>query len=129
MVYRLIGFIPAALSMTSLLTWRDVVSGMLRMSYTSEVTDLLERYAGNAGRGCLWRVQLAANVAINARRADWRELYLGALSAESGVAVPELRRLEANWASLTDALKYIQLGSPENVIIQRTERSQKGPPE
>jgi hypothetical protein len=60
---------------------------------------------------------LIANTAINNRQPDWFEQFVGALAEESGVNEAQMLALIARWGSLTDALKYVQLGSPENIVI------------
>lgn len=118
LIFRIFEFVPMALKIREILTWREVISGMVRMSYTTEVTRLLVKYAklpiAEASRG---RIQLAANIAINNRSGDWYETYLENLAHETNMGVEDLHNLIMRWASLTDALKYVQLGSPENVII------------
>ncbi len=118
LIRRIFEFVPIALKLREILTWREVISGMLRMTYTSEVTRLLVKHGQlSIGEAARDRVQLAANTAINARRGDWYETYLQTLAHESNVSVGDLRNMVMHWASLTDAMKYVQLGSPENVII------------
>jgi hypothetical protein len=57
------------------------------MAYTTEVRHLLATRAGmNLDDGGHDRVQLIANVAINARQADWHECFVGALSDETGMS-------------------------------------------
>jgi hypothetical protein len=60
---------------------------------------------------------MVANTAINARRADWFDCFIGAISVETSISVEDIHGLVSRWASITDALKYVQLGSPENIVI------------
>ncbi len=118
LMLRIVEFVPIALKYKKRLTWREVVSGMLRMTYVTEVTRLLIKHKQvSIGKDAISRVQLAANTKINNGSGDWYDVYLESLSKESGIQVDDLRSLVTRWASLTDALKYIQLGSPENIII------------
>lgn len=118
LVLRIGEFVPIAVKIRQMLTWREVVSGLQRMTYVSEVTELLAVYAGiRLSDKSREAVQLAANVAINDRQADWFETYLRVLAKESGCSQERLLELIDRWASFTDALKYVQLGSPENVVI------------
>lgn len=118
LIFRIFEFVPIALKVREILTWREVVSGMLRMSYTTELTRLLVRYGklsiSDTARD---RIQLVANKAINARQGDWYEQYLKALASESRMDINNIRKMVVQWASITDSHKYIQLGSPENVVI------------
>ena len=120
LIYRIIEFVPIALEIRVILTWREIVSGMLRMSYTSEITRLLIKYEKvSISEEARNRVQLAANTAINDRQSDWFETYVMVFANESNTEVEKLRNMVMRWASLTDAQKYVQLGSPENVVITK----------
>lgn len=118
LLLRMVEFIKVAADNRIILTWREVISGMIRMAYTSEVRHLLTTRAGlRLAAGAHDRVQLVANIAINARRADWFDCFVGAISVEAGEPVEQIRSMVERWASITDALKYVQLGSPENIVI------------
>lgn len=120
MALRIHQFIPAMLSVRGELplTWRTVVSGLLRMSHTVEILRILAR---PDVLGITYDVhekaQLAANMAINSQRGDWYEVFEAALSAASGVSAEGLRAIIDAHASLTDAMKYVHLGNPENILI------------
>jgi hypothetical protein len=118
LLLRMVEFIKVAADNRAVLTWREVISGMIRMAYTAEVRHLLTERGGLRIRdGGHDRVQLVANTAINARRADWFDCFIGAIAVETTSAVHDIRGLVSRWASITDALKYVQLGSPENIVI------------
>jgi hypothetical protein len=118
LIFRISEFIPEALKFRNLLTWREVISGMIRMAYTTEVRRILTGQAGWVLRpGGEDRVQYAANMAINNRASDWFDRFVSAMAVEAERKEPEVRAAIARWASLTDSLKYVQLGSPENIVI------------
>ncbi len=118
LLFRIAEFIPIALKLRTLLTWREVICGMIRMTYVSEVRGILERQAGiQFPSGSHDRIQLVANTAINERRIDWFERFVKAVAIEVGRSETQVRVDIARWAALTDALKYVQLGSPENIVI------------
>lgn len=120
MLYRLKAFIPAALKIRPFLTWREVVSGMLRMSYAYEVLRALADLARvPLSEAEIRRIQLKANVAINARQADWHTVLMEAIADATALPMVELAHKVGQWVGLTDSLKYVQLGSPENIIIVR----------
>lgn len=119
LVLRIVEFIPIALKHRTMLTWREVISGMLRMSYTSEVRQqLIKQRLVKLDEEANARVQLVANTAINERLGNWFELFLDALSQESGIDQNDLQRLISTRASMVDSIKYVQLGSPENIVIE-----------
>ncbi len=120
MLFRLEMFVSESLNLYPRITWREVVSGMLRMVHMTEVLQKLCKHAGlgitQAERDS---VQWIANVAINNRRANWYEASLNRLSEVSGRSVGWLENEIQRWAGLTDAMKYVHLGNPESVIIVR----------
>jgi hypothetical protein len=118
LLLRISEFIPIALRERNILTWREVISGMIRMSYSSEVRRVLTRQAGlRLRQGGHERAQLVANTAINDRQTDWFEQFVAVMARESDSSGPQIMNAILRWASLTDALKYVQLGSPENIVI------------
>lgn len=126
LLLRVAEFIPIALELRTLLTWREVISGMIRMTYVSEVRRTLERQAGILfPHGSHERIQFIANTAISERRINWFEHFVEAMAHELGRSETQIREDIARWASLTDALKYVQLGSPENIVILSDADSQE----
>jgi hypothetical protein len=118
MLLRLKEFLTIAVEARPLLTRREVVSGMLRMRHASEVVSLLKRRAGlQLDDTEAEAVQFAANTAINGREANWYESFLAKLSEFSGWSLDKLRFEVGRWAGLTDAMKYVQLGNPERIVI------------
>ncbi len=118
LMLRIFDFIPAALETRDILTWREVISGMLRMTYTTEITRLLIKHEKiKLDKQAFDNIQLSANIAINNRNPEWFEVYLNSLSKESCLNIGALKMMISRWAAMTDAIKYIQLGSPENIVI------------
>ncbi len=118
MLLRLDQFVPLAKSIFPVLTWRHVVSGMLRMSHTTEAARALNTRAQLAlTEEALSRVQMAANVEINYLRPNWYDGWIDALAKEANRTSDEIRTLLGKHVGLTDAMKYVQLGNPERVFI------------
>jgi hypothetical protein len=117
---RIEQFMPIALKAMhpSPLTWRSVVSGMLRMSHTQEI---LRRLMTPTLMGLsledVTQIQLAANTAINVQRPDWYAVFEGAVARCVGRSIENIRAVISQHVGLTDAMKYVQLGSPEDVVI------------
>jgi hypothetical protein len=125
LVFRIMKFLPVAVEHHPKFTWREMIAGMLRMSHVTEITGLLKKNGGAAYRGINYEsAQLKANIAINERRSDWYEKFLGELSALVGKPIGELKRDIDLWCSMTDSMKYIQLGNPENVVIVKEDSAE-----
>jgi hypothetical protein len=117
-LFRLEAFLPAASKIFRLLTWRHVVSGMLRMSHTTEAARSLNKRAqlgldGNA----LARIQLVANNAINAWDHTWHRSWIEVIASESERSVEQIEELLIKHVGLTESMKYVQLGNPERIYI------------
>lgn len=118
MLLRLDQFLPVAVEMRPLLTWREIVSGMIRMAHTREILDSVNDFGRlKIDREALDKAQLVANEAINERRSDWYELFVEKFSEVAGLEFAEMQNLIETHAGLTDAMKYIQLGHPERIAI------------
>lgn len=118
LLYRIAEFMPLAVKVRPILTWREVISGMLRMTHVTEVMAALKKNAGLAYQGINFdAAQLSANTAINQRSPDWHEKFLDKLSVLTGKSIDHLKRDIEQWASITDSMKYIQLGNPESIVI------------
>lgn len=118
MLLRLDGYIPAALKSRKHVTWREVVSGMLRMSYVIEAMNLLVKYSGvNLSRESMSSIQFETTNYISARRPGWFDVLIDQIAAKSECSKEHVRKMLDQWCSLTDAMKYVQLGCPERIII------------
>ena len=125
LLLRLDQFLPVALKIRPQVTWREVVSGMLRMAHASEAARRLNRATRmGLSEDELGRVQVAANAAINAREADWHRTFVAALATESGRDIREIEHGLQRYCGLTDALKYVQLGNPERLILVKEHPAQ-----
>ncbi|XDF36102.1 hypothetical protein RBH89_03355 [Paracidovorax avenae] len=118
MFLRIDQFLPLAVEHFPVLTWRHVVSGMLRMSHVVEATRALNARAGlKMSAAALSRIQMASNTAINSWSADWYDTWIEELAKESLRTGDDIRALVKSHIGLTDAMKYVQLGNPERIII------------
>lgn len=118
MLLRIDQFLPIALTLFPSLTWRHVVSGMLRMSHTTEAARLLNARAHlGLTENALSRVQLTANTQINSWLPNWFDEWVNVLAKEASRPIEDIRNLLQQHVGLTDAMKYVQLGNPERIVI------------
>ena len=118
MLLRLQEYVPVATRTRAVMTWREVTAGMLRMTYVIEAMMRLERFAGYPLEGVpRENVQFASTNAISARSARWHDVFVDAISSEASIEVSRVRRDLDRWCAFMDTHKYVQLGSPENVMI------------
>jgi hypothetical protein len=120
LLLRLNQFLPIALKIQPQVTWRSVVSGMLRMTYATEVSRSLNRALRmNLDAKVLARLQMASNTAINSGYAGWHRVFLEQLAQVAGRSADDIAKGIQQHCALPDSAKYVQLGNPERVIIVR----------
>lgn len=118
MLLRIDQFIPIARSLFPILNWRHVASGMLRMSHTVEAARSLNAFAQlGLSSDALSRIQFKANEGINSWLPSWCDAWIETIAGEASRSVDEIRDLLERQVGITDAMKYVQLGNPERVII------------
>ena len=119
---RIQEYIPIVLEATRLssVSWRTVVSGMLRMHHTQEI---LRRLMSPSIMGLtiedVAQIHLAVNSYINAQQAEWYSVFEHNVASHSGRSIESVREVISKHAGLTDAMKYVQLGNPEDIVIVR----------
>lgn len=96
--------------------WPEIVSGMLRMSYTTDVLRAMDKQLG-LGEDAYRKIHTEANLAINQGRADWFEQMLGSIAATSCSPEAEIRSTWLQTCYFTETLHYVHLGQPEHVFI------------
>jgi hypothetical protein len=116
-VYRLADFVPAALgSMKRVLNWGEIVWGMLRMLFASEVlNDLVGEPAPlESARG---RMQASANVDINSGHPEWFERLLTRIAEYRNEDLTTVTARVKRVVARSEAIRYVQLGKPESILI------------
>nr|WP_315248276.1 hypothetical protein [uncultured Duganella sp.] len=99
-------------------TWCEVVAGMTRMAYVTEVMQLLHKNMSHIYTSQNYLdVQAAANTAILQRQANWHVLFIEKLASRVGHGIEMVAQNVAEWGGMTEVLKYTHLGRPENIII------------
>ncbi|UXH77918.1 CHAT domain-containing protein [Roseateles amylovorans] len=117
-LYRLDAFLPFAVKIFPMLTWRHVVSGMLRMSHTTESARSLDKRAHlGLTEGAFRRIQLVANNTINSWNPAWHRKWIEAIAAEAQRTPGEIEALLVKHVGLTESMRYVQLGIPERIYI------------
>lgn len=117
LIYRLADFIPAALSAgLRVLNWTEVVWGMQRMYLASEI---LEDILGplNSMEGARARLQTASNNLINSGEPDWFEQLVGSIGEHRGEPEAAVIARVGRVIARSEAIRYVQLGHPENILI------------
>ena len=117
LIYRLAEFVPAALSARHrVLNWTEIMSGMQRMYLASELLDALvgPLVSMDSPRASL---QTAANFAINSGNPRWFEALVADIAAHLGETVQAVEVRSQRVIARSEAIRYVQLGLPEHVLI------------
>lgn len=96
--------------------WSQVVSGMLRMSYVTDVLMEMHRHF-SFGEDLHRALQTEANTTINQFRSGWFEQLLTSLSKSLSVPEAQVRNTWLRTCYFTDTLNYVHLGQPEHIFI------------
>jgi hypothetical protein len=117
LVYRIADFLPAALAAQKrVLNWTEVVAGMLRMLYASEVLDGLvgPPAPAESPRG---KMQSAANMDINTGNEHWYDNLLDRIAQHRGDPRERVVLKAKAVLARCEAIRYVQLGNPETILI------------
>jgi hypothetical protein len=100
------------------LRWSEIVTGMLRMSYVTDVLIAL--------RKCGWtelsertrrEIQRQSNDLINYLHPEWFEETLKIIAGACKRSFEEVKSAHLTQAYFGDSLHYVQLGNPEEIMI------------
>jgi hypothetical protein len=117
LVYRLADFIPAAISIQKrVLNWTELVSGMQRMFLASETLNALIGPPDVEGSP-RQTLQLRANVHINSYSPEWFDELLAGIAEHRNEKSGDVARRAARAIAASETIRYIQLGHPENILI------------
>ncbi|MGH6616351.1 CHAT domain-containing protein [Sphingomonas sp.] len=113
LLYRLAVFLPAFMSARlRSVDWCEVVAGMLRMVLASETTDgIVADPAASA------EIKRRANMDINSGDPDWYAKLLTNVQEVTALEEGVVRRKARAIMARSEAIRYIQLGSPEAITI------------
>lgn len=118
LIYRISDFIPLALQgRPRVLSWSEVIGGMLRMLLATELLDSLVGPPSEEGTP-RFSLQTSANVDINSRETDeWFENLLKAIAICNDQPIDTVRKRARRVLARSEAIRYIQLGHPEAILI------------
>lgn len=112
-LFRLEAFLPA---LSRPMNWTEVVTGMLRMSYVTDILFKFEQLDG-VPTGTYSGVQMIANLAINSGDPEWFEKVLRGLSEQTSLTEEQVRLRWRDTCYFSETLRHVHLGSPENIFV------------
>ncbi len=110
---RLEAFLP---TLSVPVNWTEVVTGMLRMSY---VTDVIRKFEHIHGTPIFHfnRVQMVANIAIIKNEASWFTQVIKALSDMTNETEQQVKDRWLDTCYFAETLRYVHLGVPEHIVV------------
>ena len=120
-LYRLKAFLPV---LQGPMNWTEVVTGMLRMSYVTDMTFKFEQLHG-LPFGTLRNVQMRANIAINSGDPSWFDQVLEEFAKSTNESADAVRERWLDTCYFSETLRYAHLGSPEHLWVFPEKRSRK----
>jgi len=116
LLYRIDKFLPVR-TMRYPVTWREIVSEFLKMSYVTDVLRELHQHIEVIDEEQYRTIHLEANEAINSGRDDWIiNLQKHVMKATNQTEAEIIDLWEKNF-QYVDTMLFTQLGRPENIIL------------
>ncbi|UVL56242.1 CHAT domain-containing protein [Pseudomonas sp. B21-035] len=114
---RVATYLPLVLARRNY-NWREVVTGLLRMSYVRDVLDLLKNEMRLLSEEEYYRIHVDANMSINMNEdGGWFEEFKSSICEALGYDQEQGSLLWKNNFQFLDSMLFVQLGRPENIII------------
>jgi hypothetical protein len=110
---RFAEFLP---SLTTMMPWSQVIGGMLRMSYVTDVLRTLQKQFP-LSLDDYTKIHKAANIAIISFQPDWFEELLKSVAAAVSTPEDKVREIWLRTCYFTDTLHYVHLGQPEHIFV------------
>lgn len=118
LLYRVSAFVPLIIKARPI-TWREVVSGFLKMSYATDVLMGMRFELGLLSEKQYYDIHQEANMIINSYAPDWLTRFFEVIVAETEFSLEDVNMIIAENFSFVSTMLFSQLGRPENIIIQQ----------
>jgi hypothetical protein len=110
---RFAEFLPL---LTTMMPWSQVIGGMLRMSYVTDVLRTLQKQL-HLRLDDYFKIHASANTAINSFQPHWFEELLASVAAAVSTPEDKVREIWLQTCYFTDTLHYVHLGQPEHIFV------------
>jgi hypothetical protein len=116
LIYRIAKFIPI-ITKDSPISWREIVTGFLRMSYVTDVLMGFNERLNLLSKDQLIDIGIKMNYSINSGSHQWHYEMLDLLSEATGKNIEDIKKYLNNEFQFVESMLYSQLGRPENILI------------
>jgi len=119
LVYRLSGFINALAKLNyDVLTWRTFISGLFKMSYTTDILRAFKDDFNFISSEDYMDIHNNVNMKININDEFWFDYLIERVSTIANKTPQELYSLISKELPFVETMYYLQIGRPENIIIK-----------
>lgn len=115
-LYRISEFVPIVLKQRAI-SWRDIISGFLKMSYSTDVLRGLHTELGLISEEQYLKMHNTANYFINSYQPDWTDKLIKLIAHETSLSFDEIREMIKQNFQFVETMLFSQLGRPENIIV------------
>lgn len=114
-------FVQATLKNHMAIRWSEVVNGMLRLSWVTEVLMRMEKVKSdlNLTKGQWSQIVPETFDDINTFDPNWLNRFIELLSKKLNRDITQTRTILSTHTPFIDTIRYVQLGSPERIWIRR----------
>lgn len=102
-------------------TWREIVTGLLRMSYVRDVLESLRDEYKLLSQEQYEKLHVQANISINKHEDEnWFDKFKSSTCKIIGYDQAQGKKLWDTDFQFVDTMLFVQLGRPENIVISDT---------
>lgn len=118
LLYRISVYIPLIVKARTI-SWREVISGYLRMSYSTDVLRYMAQELKILTQEQYMDIHNQANHIINSNVPEWTNKFVTLLSDKTDRDEKEIIELISDNFQFVETMLYSQLGRPENILISK----------
>lgn len=116
LLFRISEFIPMIVK-TRAISWREIISGFLKMSYSTDVLQYMASELKILTKEQYRVIHNEVNYFINSNTPNWTRKFISLISEKTGRDESEIVELINENLQFVDTMLYSQLGRPENIVI------------
>lgn len=98
-------------------TWREIITGLFRMSYVRDVMEGLRDQLGLITQAQYEAIHVQANMLINIEDKLWFEKFMALVAEAVGLEQRNVAEFWEEHFQFVESMLYVQLGRPENIVI------------
>lgn len=118
LLYRISVYIPLIVKARTI-SWREVISGYLKMSYSTDVLRYMEQELKILTEEQYMDIHNQVNYIINSNAPEWTNKFVTLLSDKTDRDETEIIELISDNFQFVETMLYSQLGRPENILISK----------